>query len=306
LLSYTFVVCPYARATISFNMPIFAYTSGTTSSYVFTMNWSLGSVICKLYKNGTYVSDIALSSTGATPDTSKSYTYNGTGSNTFEVAQFFANVTGSFDTDYTSTSENTYTILFNKNGTFADAKIEINNTTVASHNTRITLANADNTGFAIPSFNEKQVTYGYPTGYAITNTVCCNSLISGPFAGYIMCDKIQSNPLYDSGWTAVATSTEYTFTHNLQLFLTTPARYTLYFCTTAAVSLATATVVDITGLLQRNGSNYGYAMLHKDGNTILIKTSATAVYCTGSTVFSVGYTTANTNYTTGYYRLYLY
>ena len=114
------------------------------------------------------------------------------------------------------------------------------------------------------------------------------------------------SPRYDSGFFAVSTGNYYTKTHNLNMSLSYPLRYIIYFSVVSAPVLGTNIIMDITG---ETVGNDGFYLCIKDANNIVIKTSigyvANAINpysITTDGVAPISYTA----FTSGYYKILLY
>ena len=105
--------------------------------------------------------------------------------------------------------------------------------------------------------------------------------------------------LFDSNWFDVGRDTVYTINHNLNMSLSSPFRYVLYYSSSFVTpALGSSLILDITGQGASYNMEHGYSMSFTDANSLKIRT--------GTVSIATGNVTALLNAISGKFRLFLF
>ena len=105
--------------------------------------------------------------------------------------------------------------------------------------------------------------------------------------------------VFDSNWFDVGRDTVYTINHNLNMSLSSPFRYVLYYSSSFVTpALGSSLILDITGQGASYNMEHGYSMSFTDANSLKIRT--------GTVSIATGNVTALLNAISGKFRLFLF
>ena len=295
----------YQKQDFTFMTPISVYRTGTSAQFGVTD--TLTSILCDVYKNGSYFSSATVTTNNALPIT-KGYSKS-TNASSYFYNQYFTNATLSFIPTELETSSATYT--FNFRLIYSSVSVPATTTFGFYVNTDISTQTFSNNTITTSPAGTGYETASIRNGYDSITINNNGALYSNHYvSNYALSKQLKVNEYtisnYDSGWFAVSSNSIYDLTHNLGWSFPNPPFIRAFYTDTANPNLGANNIYELSvnsmSGIYNDTANYQYGISHIrhiSNNQLRVSVAIRGVYyCRGGEDVAVQ--------TTGYYRIIMY